>query len=82
MIEFLKYLHNIKKRLRKEIVAFLISNRKMPVDERLVNKKCEYLFELRTERIVQVGCDGAHTVIRCKGIAIAVLYEIDNVSYL
>jgi len=45
----------------------------MPVDERLVNKKCEYLLELRTEKINQVGYDGKHTVIRCKSIAIAVL---------
>lgn len=82
MLESKKYLHIVYKRLGKEIVAFLISNRKMPVDERLVNRKCEYLFELRTERLYQVGYDGEHTVIRCKGIAIAVLYEIGNVSCL
>ena len=29
-----------------------------------------------------VGYDGEHTVIRCKGIAIAVLCEVGNVSCL
>lgn len=71
-----------KKKLRKEIVTFLISNRKMPVDERLMNKKCEYLLELRTEKTHQVGYDGKRTVIKCKGIAIAVLCKVGNVSYL
>lgn len=47
-----------------------------------MNRKCEYLLESRTEKINQVGYDGKHTVIKCKGIAIAVLYKVGNVSYL
>jgi len=58
----------------------LIPNRKTPVDERLMDRKCEYLFELRTEH--KVGCDGEHTVIKCQGIAFAVPDETGNVSYL
>ena len=54
----------------------------MPVDERLMDRKCEYLLESRTERYI-AGYDGEHTVIRCKGIAMAVvLCETGNVSYL
>ncbi|MDF2885974.1 MAG: hypothetical protein K0R23_359, partial [Lacrimispora sp.] len=34
-----------------ERVAFSIPNRKMPVDERLMDRKCEYILELRTEPI-------------------------------
>ncbi len=60
----------------------MISYRKMPADERLMNKKCEYILELRTERLYQVGCDGGHTVKRCRGIAQAVLCEAGNVSCL
>ncbi len=58
----------------------MISYRKMPVDERLMNRKCEYILESRTEYLV--GYDGKHTVIKCKGIAIAVLDKVDNVSCL
>lgn len=47
-----------------------------------MNRKCEYLLELRAERINKVGYDGKHTVIRCKGIAMAVLGEVGNVNYL
>lgn len=47
-----------------------------------MNKKCEYILELRTERVYRLGCDGKHTVIKCKGIATVVLYEVGNVSYL
>lgn len=47
-----------------------------------MNRKCEYLLELRTEKIKQVGYDGKHTVTKCKGIAMAVLCEVGNVSYL
>ena len=47
-----------------------------------MNGKCEYLLELRTEKIHQVGYDGWHTVTKCKGIAIAVLYKVGNASYL
>ena len=54
----------------------------MPVDERLVDRKCEYVLELRTKTGKGVGCDGKHTVIKCKGIAKAVLDEVDSVSCL
>lgn len=47
-----------------------------------MDRKCEYILELRTEPILEVGCDGEHTVIRCKGIAMAVPDEVDNVSCL
>ncbi len=36
-----------------------------------MNRKCEYLLELRTEKIIQVGYDGERTVIRRKGIAVS-----------
>jgi hypothetical protein len=44
-------------------------HRKKPVDERLRGSKREYLLELRTKRINQVGCDGRHPVIVCASIA-------------
>lgn len=47
-----------------------------------MDRKCEYILELRTEPIEEVGYDGEHTVIRCKGIAKAVLDEVDSVSCL
>lgn len=59
----------------------MIPNRKMPGDERLMDRECEYILELRTET-TGVGYDGKHTVIKCRGIASAVLYEVDNVSCL
>ena len=54
----------------------------MPVDERLMDRKCEYILELRTEPTEVVGYDGEHTVIRCKSIAKAVLGEVDNMNCL
>lgn len=60
----------------------MIPNRKMPADERLMDRECEYVLELRTEPICEVGYDGEHTVIRCKSIASAVLNEVGNVSCL
>ena len=47
-----------------------------------MDRRCEYVLELRTERIESVGYDGEHTVIKCKGIAKAVLIEVDSVSCL
>jgi hypothetical protein len=41
----------------------------MPVDERLMDRECEYVLELRTELVLIVGYDGEHTVIKCRGIA-------------
>lgn len=43
------------------------TNRKLPVDERRMDNGCEYILELRTERI-QVGCDGKTPRIVCQGI--------------
>jgi len=39
----------------------------------------EYIFELLAEFLV--GLDVGHT-LQCKSIALAVLYEVNNVSYL
>lgn len=47
-----------------------------------MDRKCEYILELRTEPTEVVGYDGEHTVIRCRGIAKAVLYEVDSASCL
>ena len=54
----------------------------MPADERLMDTMREYILELRTEPHMEVGYDGTHTVIKCRGIASAVLYEAVNVSCL
>ena len=47
-----------------------------------MDRKCEYVLELRTEKIEEVGYDGEHTVIKCKSIAMAVLNEVDSVNCL
>ena len=47
-----------------------------------MDRKCEYVLELRTEPIEEVGYDGEHTVIQCKSIAKAVLNEVDSVNCL
>lgn len=60
-------------------------NRKMPVDERLMDNDCEYILELRTERdFAPVGYDGKaprNRVQKYRRI-MAVLIEISNVSCL
>lgn len=47
-----------------------------------MDRKCEYILELRTEPIEEVGYDGKHTVIKCRSIAEAVLHEVGSVSCL
>lgn len=40
-------------------------DRKQPGDERRVDVLCEYLSELYTERLCQVGCNGRPHTLSC-----------------
>lgn len=60
----------------------ILTYREKPVGARLMEDQREYISEPRTERFFRVDCDGAHTVILCKGIASAVLCEAGRASGL